>query len=211
MKSSRVTMIWAVPFCAGLALFAPDLVEHVLGSEWEPAVLLIQGLAGAAALQQVGYGWFSFYRARGDSRPQAVESAVMAGAFLGLAVPGLFLYGVEGFIAGRVATSLAMLVVRRRYVRRLFGGRRAWRAGPARVRSVVAATGATLALRELLDSGTLPELALFAAVAAALTWAFERRLLGELAAYARGRAAGADPRGLQRGAVPPLITSAASA
>ena len=29
-------------------------------------MLLIQGLAGAAALQQVGYGWFSFYRARGE-------------------------------------------------------------------------------------------------------------------------------------------------
>ena len=195
VKSSRVTMIWAVPFCAGLALFAPDLVEHVLGSEWEPAVLLIQGLAVAAALQQVGYGWFSFYRARGDSQPQAVESAVMAGAFLGLAVPGLFLYGAKGFLAGRVATSLAMLVVRRRYVRRLF--RDVELAGLALrgFAPVVAATGATLALRELIDPGALPELALFAAVTAALTWAFERRLLGELVDYVRGRAT-ADPPGV---------------
>ena len=197
VKSSRVTMIWAVPFCAGLALFAPDLVEHVLGSEWEPAVPLIQGLAVAAALQQVGYGWFSFYRARGDSQPQAVESAVMAAAFLGLAVPGLFLYGVDGFIAGRVATSLAMLVVRRHYVRRLFADVELGALALRGFAPVVVATGATLALRELLDPGTLPELTLFAAVTAALIWAFERRLLGELVDYARGRGA-------------PLITSASA-
>ncbi len=189
VKSSRVTMIWAVPFCAGLALFAADLVEHVLGSEWEPAVLLIQGLAVAAALQQVGYGWFSFYRARGDSRPQAVESAVMAGAFLGLALPGLVLYGAKGFVAGRVATSLAMLVVRRRYVRRLFADVELSALALRGFVPVVTAAATTLALRALLDPGTLPELALFATVTVALTWAFERRLLGELVSYVRGRAA----------------------
>ncbi len=183
VKSSRVTMIWAVPFCAALALFAPDLVDHVLGSEWEPAVVLIQGLAAAAALQQVGYGWFSFYRARGDSRPQAVESAVMAATFLGLAVPGLFLYGAKGFVVGRVATSLAMLVVRRRYVRRLFDDVELGRLAVRGFAPVLAAAAATLALRELVDAGTLPELALFAAVAAALTWALERRLLSELATW----------------------------
>ncbi len=203
VKSSRVTMIWTVPFCAGLALFAPDLVEHVLGSEWEPAVLLIQGLAAAAALQQVGYGWFSFYRARGDSRPQAVESAVMAATFLGLAVPGLFLYGAEGFIAGRVATSLAMLVVRRRYVLRLFENVELGGLALRGFAPVVAAAAATLALRELLDPGTLPELALFATVTAALIWAVERRLLGELAAQVRGRAA-LLPDGVAEGGGAPL-------
>ena len=81
-------MIWSVPFCAGIVLFAPDLVEFVLGDEWEPAVVLLQGLAVATALQQLGFNWFSFYRARGDSRPQAVEAGVMAVAFLALAVPG---------------------------------------------------------------------------------------------------------------------------
>ncbi len=88
VKSSRVTMIWALPFCAALALFADDLIDGVLGAEWEPAVLLIQGLAVAAGLQQVGYGWFSLYRARNEPEVQAVESAAMVLAFLGLAVPG---------------------------------------------------------------------------------------------------------------------------
>lgn len=188
-KSSRVTMIWAVPFCAALALFAEDLVKHVLGSEWDPAVLLIQGLAVAAALQQVGYGWFSFYRARGDSRPQAVESLAMAVTFAVVAVPGLFLYGAKGFVAGRVVTSLAMLVVRRRYVRRLFGDVELAALALRGFAPVLGACAATLAIRALLDPGALPELALFAAVATALTWAFERRLLVELVVYLRRRSA----------------------
>jgi O-antigen/teichoic acid export membrane protein len=54
-KSNRVALMWVLPFCAGFVLFAPDLVEFVLGDEWDPAVILLQGLAGAAALQQLGY------------------------------------------------------------------------------------------------------------------------------------------------------------
>ena len=103
MKSNRAAMIWSLPFCAGIVLFAPDLVEFVLGDEWEPAVVLLQGLAVATALQQLGFNWFSFYRARGDSRPQAVEAGVMAVAFLALAVPGLALWGATGFVVGRGA------------------------------------------------------------------------------------------------------------
>ncbi len=188
-KSSRVTMLWALPFCAALVLFAPDLVDGVLGDEWEPAVLVVQGLAAAAALQQVGYGWFSFYRARGEPRPQAVESAAMAGAFLGLAIPGLFLFGVEGFVAGRIATSLAMLAVRRHYVSRLFEGvdltRLALRGGAP----VAASALATLAARELLDYGAPFELGVFAVVTAAAVWLLERELLRELVTYVRGRGA----------------------
>lgn len=191
VKSSRVTMIWTVPFCAGLALFAPDLVEHLLGDEWRPAVLLIQGLAAAAALQQVGYGWFSFYRARGESRPQAAESAAMAAAFVGLAVPGLFLFGVAGFVAGRIAVSLAMLAVRRRYVRRLFGDVELAGLALRGFAPAVAATVATLATRALVDPGTLPELAAFGAVLGVSTWALERALLAELAGYMRSRGAAA--------------------
>jgi len=195
VKSTRATMIWALPFCALLILFAPDLVEHVLGDEWEPAVLLIQGLAAAAALQQVGYGWFSFYRARGDSRPQAVESAVMAAGFLGLAVPGLILFGVEGFVAGRIATSLAMLAVRRTYVRRLFADVELGALALRGLAPVALASAATLAMREGLDLGAIPELAVFGGVFAVLTWAFERPLLGELMTYAGERDTGRDPAG----------------
>ena len=191
VKSSRVTMIWTLPFCGALVLFAPDLVEHVLGDEWDPAVLLIQGLAGAAALQQVGYGWFSFYRARGEPRPQAVESAAMVAAFLGLAVPGLFLWGPEGFVAGRIATSIAVLAVRRHYVRALFGHIELTGLALRGVAPVALGAAATLTVRAGADAGTLPELAAFAVVTAGATWLIERGLLLELRDYLRdGKTAG---------------------
>ena len=159
VKSSRATMIWALPFCAALALFADDLIEGVLGAEWEPAVPLIQGLAVAAGIQQVGYGWFSLYRARNEPEVQAVESAAMVLVFLGLAVPGLFLFGVEGFVAGRIATSVAMLAVRRHYLRRLFGDVELVWLGLRGAAPVLAAAALTLGVRELLDAGAVPELA----------------------------------------------------
>src|SRR3954451_12911109 len=62
-KANRLTLMWAFPFGAGLALFGADLVRFVLGDEWEGAIVLLGGLAVAGALQQVGYNWFAFYRA----------------------------------------------------------------------------------------------------------------------------------------------------
>ncbi|MBA2506707.1 MAG: oligosaccharide flippase family protein, partial [Thermoleophilaceae bacterium] len=122
VKSNRVTLMWALPFGAGFVLFAPDLVNIVLGEEWQPAIVLIQGLAAATALQQLGYNWFSFYRARGESSAQNVESVVLAGTFLAFAIPGLLLWGFEGFVWGRIANVLAVLVVRRALTRRLLPG-----------------------------------------------------------------------------------------
>jgi len=189
VKSARVTMVWALPFCAGLVLFAPDLVEHVLGDEWDPAVILIQGLAGAAALQQVGYVWSAFYRARGQTRVQAVESGVMVAAFLLLAVPGLVVWGFDGFVAGRIATSVLMLAVRRHYVHRLFPDASLVAIGLRGAVPVLGAGALTLALRVGADAGALPEVAVFGLTTAGLTWALERPLMRELALYMRERGA----------------------
>lgn len=190
-KSNRITMMWSLPFCVLLILFSADLVEFVLGERWQPAVPLLQGLAGAAALQQLGFNWFSFYRARGHSLPQAVEAGAMVAAFLLLALPGLFLFGVGGFIAGRVVASAAMLAVRHRYVVRLFPRQRLLALG---LRAAVPVGGAALAVAGLRLALWGPErsffqaaaeVALFLAATAALTWAIERPLLREARAYLR--------------------------
>lgn len=188
--ANRIALIWALPFCAGFILFSPDLVHFVLGHRWRPAIPLLEGLAGAAAIQQLGYNWFSFYRARGDSARQAVEAAVAAGAFLALAVPGLLALGVWGFVGGRLAGALLVLGVRRHYVARLLGiellAVAARGAAP-----IAAACGLVLAVRALAWSGprVLPEaiceLVLFLACSAALTWAAERGLVRELVAQLR--------------------------
>jgi O-antigen/teichoic acid export membrane protein len=192
VKSNRAAMIWSMPFCAGIVLFAPDLVEFVLGEDdWEPAVVLLQGLAVATAIQQLGFNWFSFYRARGESRPQAVEAAVMAGGFLALAVPGLALWGATGFVVGRALVSLAMVAVRARYVHRLLPGARLVVLALRGVVPVGAGAAAALALRLALSGGERPlwqaliELALFLVVTAVATRALERDLLREFNRYVR--------------------------
>jgi len=190
VKSNRAAMIWMAPFCAGVVLFAPDLVDFVLGEdEWEPAIVLLQGLAVATAIQQLGFNWFSFFRARGESRPQAAEAAVMVAAFLALAVPGLALWGATGFVVGRALASVCMLGVRARYLRRLLPSVRLWRLGLRGVLPVAAGTAAALVLRGLLWGGERPlwqallEAGLFLAVTALATRALERPLLREFTGY----------------------------
>ena len=110
-KSNRATLLWTLPYTAALVLFAGDLVSFVLGEEWRDAVILIQGLAVAGLLQQLGFNWFAFYRAHGLARPPAVEAASSAAAFLALAVPGLVLFGAEGFVAGRISAVLVAAAI----------------------------------------------------------------------------------------------------
>ena len=198
-KSNRVALMWVLPFCAGFVLFAPDLVEFVLGDAWEPAVILLQGLAGAAALQQLGYNWFSFYRARGEPAVQAVEAAVTAGGFLALALPGLARWGLEGFVAGRIAGAALVVGARIVYVRRLLPGVDLLRIAVRGAAPVLAAAGLVLLARlvpwadERTLAQALAELALFAGVTALLTWLSERPLLRELLEQVRARGSEAGP------------------
>jgi O-antigen/teichoic acid export membrane protein len=190
VSSNRVALMWVLPFGVGFILFAPDLVRFVLGPKWHPAALLLQGLAGVAVIQQLGYNWFSFYRARGDSSIQAVEAAVMSVSFLALAIPGLYLWGVWGFIAGRLASAVLVLAVRRIYVRRLLGIDLLSLAvrGTA---PIAAAAALVLAVRLLAWTGRRTlleasvELALFLATGALLTWISERQLVMELLGWVR--------------------------
>jgi O-antigen/teichoic acid export membrane protein len=188
-KSNRLTLMWAFPFGAGVALFAGDLVHFLLGDEWQPAVVLIAGLAVAAAVQQLGYNWFSFYRARGASWPQAVESAVLVTSFGALAVPAALIGGPGWFVAARIACSVCVLGVRRVYVRRLLPGASMGRLAVRAAVPVLAATGAVLAVRlaggERTPARALAEGVLWLAVLAVATRRLERGLIGELRGYLR--------------------------
>jgi O-antigen/teichoic acid export membrane protein len=163
-------------------------VDFVLGDEWEPAVGLLQGMAVAAGIQQLGYNWFSFYRAAGNPGPQAVESVVMVASFLLLAVPGLFAWGFDGFVAGRIAGAILVVAVRSRYVRKLLPGAGLLRLALRGIAPVAGAAAGVVALRLALWGEREPlqaaaELALFVAGAALLTWLLERGLLRETARY----------------------------
>jgi O-antigen/teichoic acid export membrane protein len=190
-KANRLTLMWAFPFGAGLALFGADLIVFVLGDEWRGAIVLLGGMAVAVGLQQVGYSWFAFYRARGESWPQAVESAVFGVSFAVLAVPGALLWDTWGFVGGRVACTLCVLATRAVYVRRLLPGARMARVAARACVPVALAAAPVLALRLAAWGGERPlwqallELALWLAVVAAATWRFERPLLDELRGYLR--------------------------
>jgi O-antigen/teichoic acid export membrane protein len=192
VKSNQATLMWVAPYAAGIVLFAPDLVSFVLGASWRPAVVLLQGLAVVGAITQLGFNWFSFFRAHGDTRPPAVEAAAGAAAFLGLGLTGLLLDGLDGFVAGRIGAALVAFGVRGLYVRRLLGG--------VRYRQLVAPTliplglagAACIALRLALWGGrrtllqAIAELALFATVYTVTAVGRERLLVSELVGAVRG-------------------------
>jgi O-antigen/teichoic acid export membrane protein len=190
-KSNRLTLMWAFPFGIGLALFGADLVRFVLGARWQPAIVLLAGLAVATGLQQLGYNWFSFYRAIGRSWPQAVESAVFAASFAALALPGWLIEGSWGFAAGRVACTGCVLAVRRVYLRRLLPGARLGLLALRAAAPVALASAPVLALRLALWGRPRPlgqavaELVLWCGGLVLATYRLERPLLDELGRYLR--------------------------
>lgn len=190
-KSNRLALLWGMPCGVGLALFAEDLVEHVLGGRWHFAVGLIQAFAVIAAVNQVGFNWHAFYRARGNTRPIAVASVVMLVCTLGVSVPLLAWEGLSGFAWGMGIATAVSLVVRVAFLARIFPAFRVLGHAARAIAPTVPAAAAVLALR-LADGDRTParalaELAVFVAVAAVATLVAERRLLRELVGYLRGR------------------------
>jgi O-antigen/teichoic acid export membrane protein len=192
MKSNRATLMWVLPYAVGIVLFAPDLVHFILGPSWEPAVVLLQGLAVVGVITQLGFNWFSFFRAHGDTRPPAVAAAAEGVAFLALAIPGLLADGFDGFVYGRIAAALIALVVRGIYTRRLLPSARFRDLVMPSLPSIVLASAAALAVRAALWGGhrslaqAILELALFVAVYTATALRRERTLMFELLGALRG-------------------------
>ncbi|MGA9857392.1 MAG: oligosaccharide flippase family protein [Solirubrobacteraceae bacterium] len=186
LKSNRATLLWVAPYAVGVILFAPDLVHFVLGPRWAPAVILLQGLAVVGAITQLGFNWFSFFRAHGDTRPPAIEAMSGAVAFVVLVPAGLLLDGFHGFVVARIVAALVPLAVRGVLVRRLLPDVRYRQIIAPTLLPVGLATAAALALRLSLWGGqrslgnAIAEFAVFCAVYAATALRRERALVSEL-------------------------------
>lgn len=199
-KSNRVALMWALPFGAGMALFAPDLVEFVLGERWREAGPLLQAFGLIIAFRQVAFNWVSFFSAVGNTRPMAVNGLVQVAAFATVTAPLMFWLGLTGYAIG-MATSVGVeLVVRSYYLSRLFEGFRILRHILRAVAPSVPAVALILVVRVLSGAErtlglALAELALYALATAVATYAFERRLVHEMWGYLRrlGRPAGVQP------------------
>jgi O-antigen/teichoic acid export membrane protein len=197
-KSNRVTAMWALPFGALLALFAPDLVHFVLGDKWAPAVILLQILGITGAIHQLGFNWTAFYRAVGISRPQAVYALAAALAFCAVPLPLLFTSGIEGFAYGMFAVMAAAWGTRAWYIKQLLPDVRLVALATRALIPNFVAAALVLAVRAF-ESGertaamAVGELVLFLIAFAAATWLLERRLLLELLGYLRRRAGTTPP------------------
>ena len=186
VKSNRLALMWGAPFGIALTLFADDLVTHVIGEEWRPAVGLLQAFGALAAINHVAFNWSAFYRARGDTKPALVLSAVNLVVFGAVVLPALLTYGLDGLAAGMAVLVFASMSVRMVYVRRLFPS---FSLAPYFVRAMAPTVPAALAVLGLRSAGAgaLPELLAFVAVCVAATWALERPLLREAVGYLRAR------------------------
>lgn len=194
-KSNRIALMWAVPFGVALALFSADLVHLVLGDRWEPAIGLMAAFGLTCALGQVAFNWGVFLRAVNETRPILVGSIVYLVTFLGVSVPAMFAWGVSGYAAGFAVATAVQVALRGYYMNRLFRG---FNVLSQLVRSAVPALpGAVVVLLVRMvgpDERDLPvalgELLLYSAITIAFTVLLERRLIGELVGYLRGRGGG---------------------
>ena len=191
-KSNRVALMWAMPFGAGAALFAGDLIHFGFGREWASAQGIVAAVCVACALGQIAFNWGVFMRALDRTRPLLVAALMDVGVFLLVTAPSIVLFGLTGFAVSFCVAVLIQVAVRTYFMRSLFAGfstfRQFWRAVAPVVPPVV-----LIAILRVIEAGhrTLPlalfEVALFAVGAALCTWAFERSLVRELVGYVRGR------------------------
>jgi O-antigen/teichoic acid export membrane protein len=192
-KSNRLALVWAAPAGAGVVLFTRDFVDYVIGDQWLGAVLLIQITGASAALNQIGFNWTAFYRARGVTRPIAVQSIVVLVFVLAVAVPLLARYGLEGYAFGMAGATVVGLVVRGVYLVRLFPALRMARHVARAVWPTAPAVGVALLVRWAGEGRSpgqaLLEVLAFLVVGLTLSVVAERRLFGESIAYLRERSA----------------------
>jgi O-antigen/teichoic acid export membrane protein len=193
IKTNRVALMWAMPFATGLALFAGDFVRFVLGAGWHDAVPLLAVVALSCGFGQLAFNWSVFMRALNHTRPLLTGSLVNTVVFLAAATPAMFIWGLNGYLAGTVLSTAAQIAVRRYYIRKMLGNFSVLRQLLRAVAPVIPGTLIVLAGRAIdSQASTLPqviaEVVVFADVTVMCTFWFERPLVTELLGYLRGRA-----------------------
>ncbi len=198
VKSNRLALMFGLPFGFGLLLFAPDLVNYVLGERWEPAIGLLQALGLMTGVRQIAFNWGLFYNARAETRPQAVIALILLGVFCAVTAPAMIAWGLNGFIVGTSISVAIEIGLRAHYLRRLFPGFNIWRYLVRAFAPILPAVALVLAVRyagpEVRTEGqAILEFCVYLAATAAATLLLERRLLGEIGSYLTGRKDEAPP------------------
>jgi O-antigen/teichoic acid export membrane protein len=202
VKSNRLTLMWGMPFGVALTLFASDLVDFGIGDQYTDAIILFQVFGVVAAINHIGFNWDAFYRARGETKPIAV---VATGAFSTLLLVGgpllFILESLDGYAIGIATMTAVSLILRWRYVTKLFPGFEVARYMLRAIAPTVPATAAVILMRQL-ETGertltmSLSELALYLAITVGATLVLEGGLLREAWGYLRRRGGAAPIPGL---------------
>jgi O-antigen/teichoic acid export membrane protein len=193
VKSNRLALMWAMPFGAGLALFADDLVRFAIGEKWRAAITLLRITGIVAAISQIGFNWDDYFRARARTVPLAVASVASTVALLGVGLPLLAAHGLTGLAIGIAAGAAVHLAFRAWYLAQLFDGFAFFRHALRAILPTLPAAGVVLLIRAL-ESGArsateaVAELAAYAIVTVAGTWLIEGALVREALGYLGGRA-----------------------
>jgi O-antigen/teichoic acid export membrane protein len=190
LKSNRLALMWAVPLGIGLSLFSGDLIEFVIGEHWREAEILFVTFGITAAVSHIGFNWSAFYRALGRTKPEAIVTVAVLGAFLCVTAPLLFAYDLDGFAAGTAVMVSVTIAGRWYYLKRLFPDLRLARYVARALAPTAVAVAVVLGIRLAIEADrsvglALVELAVYLAVNAALTIALERALLAEALVYLR--------------------------
>jgi O-antigen/teichoic acid export membrane protein len=195
-KSNRLALLWAAPVGAGAALFAGVFVHYVIGEKWRFAEPLIVTFGINAGLNQIGFNWTAFFRARDDTRPVAVAGVFSLVSTLAIAVPLLVADGLTGFGIGLCAATVLNVALRLWYLRRLFTDLPVLRHVAGGIGPTLPAVAAVIGMR-LAHSGShtalwaVTEALAFALVSVAATCLWHGPLLRESLGYLRGRAVAA--------------------
>jgi len=195
VKSNRLSLIWGIPFGVGISLFAGDIVHFLLsGKGWGSAEILLRTFGLTAAAGHIGFNWDAFYRARGETRPIAIWSALTMLSFVAMPLPLLLLNGFGGFAIGMGVMTAVSLAVRGYYLARLFSGFKFARHAARAMLPTVPAVAAVLAMRALegMDRSivvALAEVFAYGIVTVVATVLIERELITEVVGYLRNRAA----------------------
>jgi O-antigen/teichoic acid export membrane protein len=192
-KSNRLALMWGFPCGVGLALFCGDLVRFVLGDDWELAIPLIQAMGLAAAVDQIGFNWTAYARARAETRPLATAGLAGMVVMIGTGVPLVLSHGVVGYAIALAAATLAVMAVRVAYLVRIFPALRIVTHVSRAILPTVPAALLVLAERAIVAGDGSParlvaEAVAYVAVVVAGTLVAERALLREAVGYLRSPA-----------------------
>lgn len=192
VKSNRLAIMWAMPFGAGLALFAHDFVGPVFGDEWKSAAGLLAAIGLTCGFAQIAFNWQVFMRALNSTRPLFVSAVADLAVFALVSVPAILTLGLTGYAIGVAAMTFVQIVVRWYFMRRLFGGFDIVRHVARAIAPTVPAVAVVLVMRVVEGDGhtsrlAIGEAAVYAVTVVAATLLFERKLLVEAFGYVRGR------------------------